>query len=655
MSGAKSKPKPSVIAPELALTPAYQPLEGLLLGDQTADKIFLLRDLNGDGDATDDGERVVFFDAANQSGLAAPAGNIFAIHQSTDGAVYVGDGDSDSVYALRDLNGDGDANDLGEARLWFSAATADGRPLVTPTGVATGADGAIYVVNAGVIAGPVDDVIYRTQDLNKDGDANDAGESKVWLDLQTLNAKSSAFDIAFAGDVAYVTDSNGADPDTIYRIQDLDHDGVIEAGEAKIFISDNNPFGVPVDLTHAVQDGIVLTWELTAGAGGVAHVYRLTDLNNSGDIDKAAEAVEVWNSGLMPAGFETSVGFSIAASPNGDVAITSNGGAANQRNVVRLTDLNGDGDFLDVGETVLLVSNALDAAVGQRPRSLGFYQDGIPDAHPVTYKEGGPAVHFAADITVADADSKKLGGAVIKIVGGLDAGHDLLAVDIPHGSAIKASYNAATGTLTLKGLASAEQYEDVLQSLRFENRTDDPDESLRQISITVQDERGPAGASAPVYTTLGVEADDAYHTVFGGARNDRLNGKQGDDQILGGAGNDSIAGKQGADRLSGEAGNDNLQGGAGDDLLNGGSGYDCLTGGAGADRFVFTGQSQTDVITDFDVFHDEIVFEGVTYKGKEVHSLADAGAAAHEFGPLTIYNFDNGATLWVVESPISLS
>ena len=655
MSGLKSKPKPSVLAPELSLTPAYQPLEGLLLGDQTADRIFHLRDLNGDGDAADEGERISFFDASNQSGLAAPAANIFAIHQASDGTVYAGDGDTDTVYALKDLNNDGDANDVGEARIWFSAANADGHPLVTPNGVATGPDGAVYVVNAGVIAGPVDDVIYRTEDLNHDGDANDAGEAKVWLDLQTLNAKSSAFDLSFAGDVAYVTDTNGADPDTVYRIQDLDHDGVIEAGEAKVFIADGNPFGVPVDFAHAVQDGSVLTWELTAGAGGVSHVYRLTDRNGSGDIDQASEVQEVWNSGLMPAGFENSVGFAIAASANGDIAVTSNGTAANQKNVMRLTDLNGDGDYLDTGETILLASNALDASFGQRPRSLGFYTDGIPDPHPVTYKEGGPGVHFASDLNVTDADSAKLGGAVIKIVGGLDSAHDLLAVDLPKGSSIKASYDAATGTLTLKGLASAEQYEDVLQSLRFESRTDDPDESVRQISIVVQDERGAGGASAPVYTTIGVEADESLHTVFGGARNEKLNGTGADDQILAGAGNDTVAGKHGADRLFGETGNDNLQGGAGDDLLSGGAGYDILSGGAGADRFVFTGQSQTDVITDFDVFKDEIVFEGVTYKGQEIHSLAEAGAAARDFGPVTIYNFDNGATLWVVENPIGIS
>ncbi len=647
--GRPGKPEPSVIAPEVSLTPAYQPLQGVLLGDQGSDQIFHLRDLNGDGDATDAGERLAFFDATNASGLSSPTGNVFAIHQAPDGTVFAGDGDTDSVYALRDMNGDGDATDAGEASPWFSDANAAGLPFVTPNGIATGPDGALYVVNAGVIAGPVDDVIYRTVDLNSDGDANDLGEATVWLDLQTLNAKSSAFDLSFAGNVAYVADTNGADPDTIYRIEDLDGDGTIETGEAKIFISDGNPFGAPVDFAHAVAGDNVYTWELTA-SGGVSHVYRLTDLNGSGDIDQAAEAVEVWNTGNLPAGFDNQVGFAIAAAANGDLVVASNGGAANQRNVVRLTDLNGDNDYLDDGETIILASNSLDAAVGQRPRALAFYQDGTPDAHPLTYAEGGAPVQFAADLTVADVDSKRLGGAVIQIVGGLDPAHDLLSVELPRGSGITAHYDAAKGTLTLKGLASAAVYEDVLQSLAFQSPVDDPDESLRQISITVQDERGAAGSSAAVFTTIGVEADPDLQTVFGGSRSERLSGSDGDDQILAGAGNDRVSGRGGDDRLFGECGNDSLLGGDGDDLLSGGAGYDVLTGGKGADTFLFTGDSQTDVIKGFDLFEDEIVLEGVTLNGTVIASLAEAGAAARSLGPnITVYSFDNNATLWVVE------
>jgi Ca2+-binding RTX toxin-like protein len=642
--------KPSVIAPELALPPVYQPLNGLLLGDQGADKIFHLRDLNGDGDAADADERLVFFDASNLSGLVNPAGNVFAIHQAADGKVYAGDGDTDSVYVLRDLNHDGDANDAGEARTWFSSANAGGLPLVTPNGVSTAPDGAVFIVNAGVIAGPVDDVIYRTVDTNKDGDANDAGEATAWLNLQTLNLKSSAFDLSFDGSVAYLADTNGADPDTIYRIEDANSNSTIEASEVKTFIADGNPYGVPVDFAIAAEGGSVYTWEFTK-TGDTSRVFRLTDLNLSGTIDSLGEVQEVWNTSKLPAGFDNSVGFSIAAAANGDLAVTSNGGAANQRNVVRLTDLNGDGDYMDSGETIIAGSNALDPTFGDRPRSLAFYDDGSPDAHPQTYHEGGPAVLFAQALTIADADSKLLGGAVIKIVGGLDPEHDRLSVDLGGNCNIKVRYDDDTGTLTLKGLASVADYQEILRSLGFDSRVDNPDEALRTISITVQDERGVGGASQSVVTSIGVEADEDVRTLFGSDRSDRITGKSGADQVLAAGGDDVVDGKQGNDLLFGEKGNDVLKGGAGNDLLSGGAGHDTLTGGDGADTFLFTGKSQKDVVTDFDLFKgDTILFEGVTLKGVAVNSLEDAADAAQAFGPNgTIYRFDNNATLVVFE------
>lgn len=607
--------------------------------------MFHLKDLNGDGDATDSGERVVFLDKTNQSGLAAPAGNVFAIHQAEDGAVYIAEGDTNSVYVARDLNHDGDA---GEAKVWFSKDNAEGFQMPTPNGVSTDASGAVYVVNAGLISGQTDDAIYRTVDLNHDGDANDAGEATRWVNLQTLNVKSSAFDLSFVGDVAYLADTNGTDADTVYRLEDKNHNGVIDAGEAQVFIADGNAFGAPIDFALATQDGSVLTWDFTA-VGGASHVFRLTDLNGNGTIDAANEAKEVWNTSFLPEGFGNSVGFSIAADENGDIAVTSNSGTASERNVVHLTDLNNDGDYMDAGETVIFTSNALDPDVGQRPRSVAFYNDGAAAAHPNTYHEGGAAVHFASGISVGDADSKYLGGAVIKITGGLDAAHDLLSVDLDRCGDIKASYDEKTGTLTLKGYASAADYQEVLQSLHFESRVDNPDESLRHVTITVQDERGVSGASNTVATTIGVEAD-GLHTLFGSDRGDRITGHAYGEQILGGGGDDVITGKGGHDRLFGEDGNDSLRGGDGNDVLSGGAGYDSLEGGKGADHFLFTNKSGTDVITDFDVFQDEIDFEGVTYKGAAINSLADAAAAAHYVGHhTTVFQFDNNATLIVTE------
>jgi hypothetical protein len=54
---------------------------GVLVSDQGDDRIDLLRDLDGDGDATAPGERTLFFGDGNASGLPDLAANVFALLQ----------------------------------------------------------------------------------------------------------------------------------------------------------------------------------------------------------------------------------------------------------------------------------------------------------------------------------------------------------------------------------------------------------------------------------------------------------------------------------------------------------------------------------------------------------------------------------------------
>ena len=337
----------------------------IFLGDQRLDKVFLTQDLNGDGDANDPLEVSVYFDGTNASGLVDPTGNVLTILQSDGGAVFYGDGDTDSVYRLRDRNRDGDALDANEATVWFSPIDA----LPTPNGIAEGSDGAIYIVNAGTRTSP-DDVVYRTQDLNGDGDANDAGESSVWLDLQTLNPSSSAFDIEFIGDVAYISDLVGGNDDVIYRAEDLDGSGTIEASETTVFIQDGNEFGVPVDFGIAVDGENVYAWE-SLDFEGPQSVYRLRDRDGSGSIDVVNEAFEVWNTDALPAGFGSFSGFSIAVGPDRELVVTSNG-FESENNLFRLVDSNGDGDYLDAGETITYLAQGVNGVIPERARAVEY-------------------------------------------------------------------------------------------------------------------------------------------------------------------------------------------------------------------------------------------------------------------------------------------
>ncbi|GAB5469960.1 MAG: hypothetical protein Kilf2KO_29900 [Rhodospirillales bacterium] len=400
-------------------------ITGVLVGDQRKDQVLLLRDRNGDGDAADAGETGVFFDEANASGLAAPSENVFTLHQASDKSVYVGDGTTDSVYRLRDANNDGDAQDAGEAGVWFSADNAAGLSTVTPNGIHEGADGAIYIANAGTSSAP-QDAIYRTVDLNGDGDANDAGEASVWLDVQSVIDTAVPFDLSFDGSVAYLNDLTGATSDAIYRIEDKNGDHAIQGDEVRPFITDDMNFGAPVDIASAVGVGgslYTLTW--FPPAGEISKLFRLTDLDGSEQIDAQNEAVEVWNADALPEGFDMFVGFSVAADEDGKVTLTADG------NVVSLSDLNGDGDFLDAGETEILGSDQFDDQL-DRPRAVEFYEGEAQ----IVASTVGAGNHFSVFLDQASNRLFSTGENVVGQLGNGSVGFDVktpLPVTLPDG------------------------------------------------------------------------------------------------------------------------------------------------------------------------------------------------------------------------------
>ena len=341
-AGASAQPSPS--------------MGGIFVGDQGLDQIYLSKDLNRDGDAADPGELSIYFDGTNASGFDNPTGNVFTIFQSQSGFQYFGDGNTDAVYRLIDSNRNGNALDAGEASLWFSAAeNASGFILNTPNGLAEDSSGAIYVVQAGAGSTINEDFVYRTLDLNGDGDANDLDEASIWLDLNLLEPSSSPFEIAFLNDVAFIADTVGGNP-KVYRAEDKNNDNVIDPlTEVNIFIDESNPFGIGVFYFGLDTDNSsVFGLDLISDS-----IFRLTDIDNSGMIDQASEALEVWNPSVIPTGFEFGANFAIATGPGGELSITSNGSDPNEDNIFRLIDLNGDGDYLDEDETIIYLSQEL--------------------------------------------------------------------------------------------------------------------------------------------------------------------------------------------------------------------------------------------------------------------------------------------------------
>ncbi|MDX8350717.1 Ig-like domain-containing protein, partial [Cognatiyoonia sp. IB215446] len=403
-------------------------ISGILVADQRRDQVLLLQDLDGDGNAAGAEETSVFFDAVNESGLVDPTNNVFTVHQAQDKSVYIGDGSTDTVYRLTDLNADGDAQDAGEAAIWFSADNAAGLSTATPNGIAESEDGAIYISNAGTSSAP-QDAIYRTVDLNGDGDANDAGEATIWLDVQSIVETAVPFDLSFDGNVAYLNDLAGTATDVIYRIEDINGDGSIQADEVTEFISDEMSFGAPVDISNAVAvDGSLYTLTWFPDGDELLKIYRLNDLDGSGQIDSVFEAVEVWNASLMPDSIPADIGFSIATDGDGDLILTANsfGGDAN---VLKLTNLNGDGDFFDAGETIIFGSDQFDGQL-IRPRAVEDYE-GVAQVVPSTVGAGN---HFS--VFLQDGVLYSSGENIVSQLGNGSVGFDVkapLPVELPEG------------------------------------------------------------------------------------------------------------------------------------------------------------------------------------------------------------------------------
>src|SRR4051812_10333625 len=79
-------------APALAQPlPLARRTGGVLIGDQALDRVFLARDLSGNGTARDPGEVTIFLDASNHSSLPSPTGNVFAIFAAINGDVFIAD------------------------------------------------------------------------------------------------------------------------------------------------------------------------------------------------------------------------------------------------------------------------------------------------------------------------------------------------------------------------------------------------------------------------------------------------------------------------------------------------------------------------------------------------------------------------------------
>ncbi|MEM7168376.1 MAG: IPT/TIG domain-containing protein [Planctomycetota bacterium] len=207
---------------------AHGPAGSVLVSDDGASvrSILRLTDINGDGDANDDGELAIYYDQS----AVAPTPVVTdpeAIAATTTGIVYVTDTATGRIVRLSDTNGDGDALDAGEATVFF-----EGTAPATLTDLDTlQLDGSVLVA--------VDEdngTVLRLSDSNGDGDALDAGEAVLWVDGAANPAASDPNDAATIGNGRLLL-ADGA-IDGLLVAEDLDGSGAVENGEFTAYFDD---------------------------------------------------------------------------------------------------------------------------------------------------------------------------------------------------------------------------------------------------------------------------------------------------------------------------------------------------------------------------------------------------------------------------------
>ena len=131
----------------------------------------------------------------------------------------------------------------------------------------------------------------------------------------------------------------------------------------------------------------------------------------------------------------------------------------------------------------------------------------------LAYTENDGAVLIDSALSIADADSTNLSGATITISSGfVSGGEDVLS--FTSGNGISGTFDNSTGVLSLSGSATKANYETALESVKYENTSENPNTANRVVSWVVTD---GSNSSSAVYSTITVGAADNDAPSLGGA------------------------------------------------------------------------------------------------------------------------------------------
>lgn len=345
----------------------------------TEDSIVRLVDLNGDGDYHDAGEATQFFGPGNADGWPG-VGSAQCILVLGPDDLLAGDGEEAGafdtrVYRLRDLNGDGDAMDAGEATEFWNSILPIGVNFDRPKEITIGPDGAFYLADNNTINFDNDtpEAVWRLADLNNDGDVNDPGEVTLYKELAPVGSAfgfiCEDFKWNSAGELVFSNAESSSNDDMIWIIKtDL---------SLQPYASDNDLLGigygkVGMTLDPLTENPVMAAFDIF----DVRRIEELADLNGNGRIDDLNESINRYRSDVAAEpilwNYQGSNVFDVDFAPDGSLWLLNN---VNDL-IIRFVDLNDDRDFNDANEAAIIYAGATAAANGAFeitfPRTVGF-------------------------------------------------------------------------------------------------------------------------------------------------------------------------------------------------------------------------------------------------------------------------------------------
>jgi hypothetical protein len=303
--------------------------------------IYRYADLDGDGDADEVGERTTFYAGPDNAYSLLPLDHNTVLRLRAGSA---------AALLLRDLDGNGDTTGSNEVTTWWHGALPNGGSASYLFDATRGSDGTVHVLDSATTSS-----IYALKDLNQDGDVDDAGEVTLEVNLGS-GVQPGPMTQDPSGDLWFLDESTK----DVVRVRN----GTATTIGSGSLIQSTLDAGLSNELVALPGGRLVLAGSFTQQPPGQDRfLAAIRDANANGTID-ASEITVIWAE--KDSDYPCLI-FDLRGLPDGSLI------AAADSRVCRFVDGNQNGTFSDQGEIHMTYDRAFAKQYGQTQDQTAIY------------------------------------------------------------------------------------------------------------------------------------------------------------------------------------------------------------------------------------------------------------------------------------------